>query len=321
MPASPARWTSQCCRHMCLLSCPVWRLCAGEMRALQPGDSTRVHTHALTGRVDFSGPAVIGMSALFCPAAMAAPEEDNGSADGGSSAKEAPQDGPGVAGGDGAAGGGGPRSSWQPSNDWQQRAVALTECHLWRVDSRQLFGDLRKHHPLLLLSLVRQLLRTLGVRVDDGDSSNAAGNGAAWGSVPGTSTGAAWDFPAPHGEHLTEAPQQELGMAAAAAVAVAAPQQQQTPKSSVVARLQQLQAELAAAVAAGQQGKEEQQRHQGEQVGKQGSALEKVSMLGGGQASWRTSSGGSLFEPSVTLAPASSSGSALLGADVWHTED
>ena len=68
---------------MCLLSCPVWRLCAGEMRALQPGDSTRVHTHALTGRVDFSGPAVIGMSALFCPAAMAAPEEDNGSADGG----------------------------------------------------------------------------------------------------------------------------------------------------------------------------------------------------------------------------------------------
>lgn len=54
---------------------------------------------------------------------------------------------------------------------WQQEALALTHCHLWRIDCQQLYKSLRDPQPGVLLYMLRRLLQSLGV-------PQAATNGA-----------------------------------------------------------------------------------------------------------------------------------------------
>lgn len=116
------------------------------MRVLQPGDS--MSRQALNGgRVDFSGPAIIGLSALFSDLV----HEGNG---GGSDKLSGSGSG---SGGESPAAGGG---AALVAPVWEQRALALTTCYLWRIDCASLYGSLRAEHPRLLLHL---LTRTLGV--------------------------------------------------------------------------------------------------------------------------------------------------------------
>ena len=41
---------------------------------------------------------------------------------------------------------------------WQQEALALTYCHLWRIDCQQLYATLRDKQPGVLLYMLRRLL-------------------------------------------------------------------------------------------------------------------------------------------------------------------
>ena len=48
--------------------------------------------------------------------------------------------------------------SIQSPPGWQHAAVAATHCHLWRLDSAQLFAALKEQHPALLAHLARRLI-------------------------------------------------------------------------------------------------------------------------------------------------------------------
>ena len=46
---------------------------------------------------------------------------------------------------------------------WHQEALALTTCHLWRIDCRHLYATLLDKQPGVLLYMLRRLLQSLGV--------------------------------------------------------------------------------------------------------------------------------------------------------------
>lgn len=130
---------------------------AGEMRALRPGEAPASGQRSYLGsRVDFCGPAIIGLTALFAAGGDPPPEVQDG-AEPGAGAPDVSGD---AAGAPGAAGerAGSRDTSGSASDDassssdaeagkqgqrrgrgsrlgptWQQDAVALTECHLWWV--------------------------------------------------------------------------------------------------------------------------------------------------------------------------------------------
>lgn len=124
------------------------------------------------GRADLRGPAVFGLPALFSPEAVASvPGAADQTADGGDEAAAlAPVEKPVEAGAGGRAGAGG------------KSALALTTVHLWRVECRQLFADLWRLQPEVLLHLLDQLLAG-GVGDGAGDASEG-GAAAAPGAAP-----------------------------------------------------------------------------------------------------------------------------------------
>ena len=149
------------------------------MRALHPGDNARVSRHYINGRVDFSAPAVIGLSALVGPAmAPSAAPCGDGEPQQSSLGQLSPE-----------------AEEALGSTSWKQRAVALTECHLWRLDCTRLLPELRRHQPKVLLHLVRQMLRTLGVKASAAGIQGGAGDvpadvgDVAGGGGPGTGEG------------------------------------------------------------------------------------------------------------------------------------
>ena len=110
--------------------------------------------------------------ALFSPEAVASvPGAADQTADGGDEAAAlAPVEKPVEAGAGGRAGAGG------------KSALALTTVHLWRVECRQLFADLWRLQPEVLLHLLDQLLAG-GVGDGAGDASEG-GAAAAPGAAP-----------------------------------------------------------------------------------------------------------------------------------------
>lgn len=131
-------------RRSCLL--------AGEMRALRPGEAPFRARHTFIGsRVDFCGPAIIGLTALFAPgpasphAALSEKEACKKAADlaGGTAAAAGVAEGSPSASAAGVTSGGsssdeddgreGGDDGGKPVSAWQQDATALTECQLWCV--------------------------------------------------------------------------------------------------------------------------------------------------------------------------------------------
>lgn len=142
------------------------------MQALCPGAKKRLQRHALTGRPDFTGPACIGLAAMFSPAATQGGDEEDGEAEKLSSSGGAAV---GVSPAAPAAAADAARALLASATSadyaelgprWQQRAVALTHCHLWRVDCRKLYHSLRRQQPAMMLHLVRRLLGNLGLTSD-----------------------------------------------------------------------------------------------------------------------------------------------------------
>lgn len=238
------------------LSSPcIYILDEGEMCVLRPGDHAEhavVDQHRIGDKVDFTGPAVIGLMALFSPdvsplaasaaAAAASAAAGTDAAAAGTDAAAAPGGTPAVAAGgpaaatadrnlggdDGGGGGdGGSRSSSSGSSKqeeaedeeeeevkeggtcggmnadaglgpaWQQHALALTECHLWRVNCRQLFQELFEKQPWVLKHLLDRLLCTLGVAAgsDPASSILQSCSGRGSGAAAGPSRGATFAAP------------------------------------------------------------------------------------------------------------------------------
>ena len=160
------------------------------MRALCPGSDSRGLRCAMSGSAEFSGPAVIGLSALFGAAVgeggeAAAPGNGGGggAATAGSSGEAVAGNGGATMAGSGGSGKGGSESSGGSEGGrggegldyhWQQDAVALTTCHLWRINCRKLYCDLRAEQPAVLLSLLRRLLQSLGVAAGGSSLEQAA---------------------------------------------------------------------------------------------------------------------------------------------------
>lgn len=124
------------------------------MRALRPGEAAPHEQRSYLGlRVDFCGPAIIGLTALFAASGDLLPEQDEGESGGrapdvataaagtpcGADADTASRSTDGSASGDdGSDDGKGGEERQRGSGSglgmtWQQDAVALTECHLWWV--------------------------------------------------------------------------------------------------------------------------------------------------------------------------------------------
>lgn len=262
----------------------------GEMRVVHKGDETRVRRHAVGSRINFSGPAVIGIAALFSPAAcqhqddrrLAAVAPQQASDDDGDSSSSSSSGGSSHAG-----------PIEDPIDDdasaWQQHALALTECHLWRINCRQLYAALRQSQPAVLLHLVRRLLGTLGVR--------AGGGGG------GTSTGA------------TLAPNSTGGKEAADS---SAQHQQFHLQHSMVDRLRRIATELEAASEQQQRKDQQPVPHNGGTAGRVSLATSLTTSYSLSRSSWRT-------DPSVELASVAVGepgvwGSAEAADNVWHTD-
>ena len=137
------------------------------MRALHPGGGSKRLQIAGSSSSDFSGPAMINLSALFHAGPGADDSSRKRSAGGSkcSSGRSSSGRSGGSGGGGGGGNGGGERngrsgsvhsSSDDDSSDcsepvslagldyhWQQEALALTSCHLWRIDCQQLYATLR----------------------------------------------------------------------------------------------------------------------------------------------------------------------------------
>lgn len=183
---------------------PPPRLRAGELRALRPGSGWQRQRSAVSGASDFSYPAVVGLAALFSPSSI----------------------GDSSAGGKHAAPAGSLQTPGEPDAAWQQRALALSDCQLWRVDAHALYASLRDTQPAVLLHLLRHLLVSLGAA--------SSGNGAAYVSDQlGPLTGdqqppASSSKRQARVDHLLRVQQelQQLVDAAAAAAALAAATQQ-----------------------------------------------------------------------------------------------
>lgn len=254
------------------------------------GDETRVRRHAVGSRINFSGPAVIGIAALFSPAAcqhqddrrLAAVAPQQASDDDGDSSSSSSSGGSSHAG-----------PIEDPIDDdasaWQQHALALTECHLWRINCRQLYAALRQSQPAVLLHLVRRLLGTLGVR--------AGGGGG------GTSTGA------------TLAPNSTGGKEAADS---SAQHQQFHLQHSMVDRLRRIATELEAASEQQQRKDQQPVPHNGGTAGRVSLATSLTTSYSLSRSSWRT-------DPSVELASVAVGepgvwGSAEAADNVWHTD-
>ncbi|KAI3437808.1 hypothetical protein D9Q98_000255 [Chlorella vulgaris] len=148
----------------------------GEMRALHKGDQVHPGRHlAFHSKVDFSGPAVIGLAALFSLASCRQGNQvDRENLNSGDASPRGCSDNDGECSSSDSSATGSAALAGMPSS-WQQRAVALTDCHLWRVDCRHLFAALRDRQPNVLLYWVRRLLNSMGQQ----PSSTAAAQAAA----------------------------------------------------------------------------------------------------------------------------------------------
>lgn len=129
---------------------------------------------------DFCGPAVVGLAALFSPEATCGSSSPGASLDGDKAAADG--------NGSDSDGGGKPAATTAAPlalpPRWEQRALALTGAHLWRVDSRQLYADLVGRAPEVLLHLVQRLLANLGVNPEQAPAAAAAlGGGGALAAV------------------------------------------------------------------------------------------------------------------------------------------
>ena len=195
---------------LCLIPAAPLVCAAGEMRALHPGSGSRRQQIAGSCTSDFYGPAMIGLSSLFSMLHSSGSEGggkdgSDGSANsgGGSSGSGSKRGGSVGSKGDdgkrsgrsgstrgrsmrcsiggskdgGSTGSSSSESEVESASDdeldyhWQQEALALTHCHLWRIDCQQLYKSLREPQPGVLLYMLRRLLQSLGV-------PQAATNGA-----------------------------------------------------------------------------------------------------------------------------------------------
>ncbi|KAL4433441.1 hypothetical protein ABPG77_010294 [Micractinium sp. CCAP 211/92] len=239
----------------------------GEMRALRPGEAAPHEQRSYLGlRVDFCGPAIIGLTALFAASGDLLPEQDEGESGGhapdvvtdaagapcGADADTASRSTDGSASGDDGSDDGKGGEEWQRGSGsglgttWQQDAVALTECHLWRISCAQVTEQLRQRHPAVLAHLLDKLLQTLGVRLEPLPpiSSNGGSSGEP-GSGPNRSSSSSTGVAAP-----PSGPGGVGGIAAATAGTQPTHGRQPSFRSAAVARLLQLREELAHAAAA-----------------------------------------------------------------------
>ncbi|KAL4451688.1 hypothetical protein ABPG75_007350 [Micractinium tetrahymenae] len=221
----------------------------GEMRAVRPGEGPLEQRRRsyIGSRVDFSGPAIIGLTALFAGGGAPSPAA-TGEAEAAAAGAAAAGSSGGSSGGSGSSSSDEGEGTQQSARGgklgsaWQQDAFALTECHLWRVSCGQLTAQLRQRHPAVLMHLLEQLLRTLGARLGSLPPTASNGTSGSNSSKLGGDSGAVAPPPAGPG-----------GDAATAAASSATPRHRPSFRAATVARLLQLREELAPAVAAAAQ--------------------------------------------------------------------